>query len=49
VRLRGTSSHEYEEQIEEVLPALAYGWQTAPSPKSGNPMHVRPSVLVIYR
>src|SRR5207249_2801823 len=28
---------------------LANGWQTTPSPRSGNPLVVRPSVLVIYR
>jgi len=49
VRLTGNSSHEYAEQIEELAPSLAYGWQTEPSPKSGNPIYVRPSVLVIYR
>jgi hypothetical protein len=49
VRLTGNSSHEYAEQIEELGPALTYGWQTNPSPKSGNPVYVRPSVLVIYR
>ena len=30
------------------VPARA-GWQTKPSPKTGNPVNVRPSVLVIYR
>jgi hypothetical protein len=49
VRLRGSSTHEYEEQIEELGPMLAHGWQTKPSPKTGNPSYVRPSVLVIYR
>jgi hypothetical protein len=49
VRLTGGSTHEYAEQIEELGPTLAYGWQTKPSPKSGNPVYVRPSVLVIYR
>ena len=49
VRLTGSSTHEYEEQIEELGPMLAYGWQTKPSPKTGNPSYVRPSVLVIYR
>ena len=49
VRLTGNSSHEYAEQIEELGPALTYGWQTKPSPKTGNPVYVRPSVLVIYR
>jgi hypothetical protein len=49
VRLTGHSADEYSEQIEELGPTLAYGWQTKPSPKSGNPVYVRPSVLVIYR
>lgn len=49
VRLTGNTAHEYAEQIEELAPTLAYGWQTRPSPKSGNPVYVRPSVLVIYR
>jgi hypothetical protein len=49
VRLSGSSAHEYAEQIEELGPTLAHGWQTTPSPKTGNPTYVRPSVLVIYR
>jgi hypothetical protein len=49
VRLVGNSAHEYAEQIEELGPTLAHGWQTRPSAKSGNPTYVRPSVLVIYR
>ncbi len=49
VRLTGHSAAEYSEQIEELDPTLGYGWQTKPSPKTGNPIHVRPSVLVIYR
>jgi hypothetical protein len=49
VRLTGNSAHEYAEQIDELEPTLNYGWQTKSSPKSGNPVYVRPSVLVIYR
>jgi hypothetical protein len=49
VRLTGSSAHEYAEQIEELGSSLAYGWETKPSAKSGNPTYVRPSVLVIYR
>jgi len=49
VRLTGNSAHEYADQIEELGSTLAYGWQTMPSAKSGNPIYVRPSVLVIYR
>jgi hypothetical protein len=49
VKLTGNSAHEYAEQIEELAPTLAYGWQTKLSAKSGNPTYVRPSVLVLYR
>jgi hypothetical protein len=49
VRLGGNSAHEYAEQIEELGPMLADGWQTQPSAKTGNPVFRRPSVLVMYR
>ncbi len=49
VRLTGDSSHDYAEQIEALSSTLAYGWETRPSPKSGNPVYVRPTVLVFYR
>jgi hypothetical protein len=49
VRLTGASAHEYAEQIEELERTLDYGWATKPSPRSGNPVYARPSVLVIYR
>ena len=48
-RLTGNCAHEYAEQIEELGPSLAYGWETKPSAQTGNPIYVRPSVLVIYR
>jgi hypothetical protein len=49
VRLSGSTAHEYAEQIEDLGTALASGWQTTPSPRTGNPLVVRPSVLVVYR
>ncbi len=49
VRLKGQSSHEYARQIENLAGALDHGWQTKPSPKTGNPVYVRPSVLLLYR
>ena len=49
VRLAGCSAHEYVEQIEALGPLLTYGWQTKPSPKTGNPIYVRPTILVVYR
>ena len=49
LRLTGNSANDYATQIEEIGESLAYGWQTKPSAKTGNPTYVRPSVLVIYR
>jgi hypothetical protein len=49
VRLTGSTAHEYAQQIEDLGPVLTNGWQTKPSQKTGNPVFVRPSVLVIYR
>jgi hypothetical protein len=47
--LEGTSASEYDEQIEALAPVLAEGWRTRPSPVTGNPVVVQPSVLVLYR
>jgi len=49
VGLAGRTAHEYAEQIEDLAPALAHGWQTKTSEKTGNPIYERPSVLVLYR
>jgi len=49
LRLKGKSAYEYVEQIEALGSFLTNSWQTRPSPKTGNPTVVRPSVLVIYR
>ena len=49
VKLEGSSANEFGDQIEALEPALAHGWETRPSPQSGNPTYVRPSVLVVYR
>ena len=49
VALEGDSSHEFHEQITGLQPRLAKTWQVRPSEKTGNPLYVRPSVLVVYR
>ncbi len=49
LKLKGNSAYGYVEQIEALSPVLTQGWQTKPNPKTGNPMVVRPSVLVLYR
>jgi hypothetical protein len=47
--LKGTTAHEFHDQIKALQPVLADGWRMKPSPKTGNPLYVRPSVLVLYR
>lgn len=49
VPLSGDSSHEFHEQIKDLQPQLAESWQVRASEKTGNPLYVRPSVMVIYR
>jgi SAM-dependent methyltransferase len=49
VPLRGTSSHEFEEQITNLQPFLDENWKAHASEKTGNPIYDRPVVLVLYR
>jgi hypothetical protein len=49
VALEGSSSYEYGEQLRSIDSFLVDGWQVKASEKTGNPVYVRPSVLVIYR
>jgi hypothetical protein len=48
VELEGTSAYEFYEQLRDIDPLLVDGWQVKAG-KSGNPLYVRPSVLVLYR
>ena len=49
VALEGGSSSDFGEQLRALDSFLVDGWQVKASEKTGNPMYVRPSVLVIYR
>ncbi len=49
VSLEGSSAHEFSQQIEQLDHVLTDGWQTATSPKTGNPVYANPAVLVLYR
>ncbi|HUQ50648.1 MAG TPA: hypothetical protein VM692_00415 [Gammaproteobacteria bacterium] len=49
VALEGSNSSDYGEQLRSIDSFLVDGWQVKASEKTGNPMYVRPSVLVIYR
>ncbi len=49
VSLEGTSAHGFGEQLRAIDEDLVDGWQVKASPKTGNPLYVRPTVMVIYR
>lgn len=49
VSLEGDSAHGFGEQLRAIDAQLVDGWQVTASPKTGNPLYVRPTVLVIYR
>ncbi len=49
VALTGSSAHEFSRQIEGLDHVLDAGWQTRTSPKTGNPIYAKPTVLVLYR
>jgi SAM-dependent methyltransferase len=49
VALSGTTSRDFEAQITALQPFLAENWRVAVSKGSGNPVYVRPTVLVLYR
>ncbi len=49
VALDGQSSIGFQEQLSNLDPFLVGNWQVTSSPKTGNPLYVKPAVLVIYR
>jgi hypothetical protein len=49
VKLEGSTSYGYKEQLESLHDMFADGWATGTSKKTGNPLFKRPSVVVIYR
>ncbi len=49
VELEGNCASEYDQQLGSLDDFLVDGWQITSSEKSGNPLYVRPSVLVVYR
>ncbi len=49
VPLRGDTAHDFSKQIGDLDDILQQGWQTKSSSKTGNPLYVTPSILVLYR
>jgi len=49
VGLDGESAHGFGEQLRNLSDFLTTHWQVRPSKKTGNPLYVTPTVLVIHR
>ena len=49
VILEGHTAHDFDRQIASLHQTLADGWKVRTSPKTGNPVYVEPTVLVLYR
>lgn len=49
IKLEGTTSYGYKQQLESMQAVFADGWATQTSATTGNPLFKRPSVMVIYR
>lgn len=49
VALSGDSAHELDAQIQAQAGFVREAWATKTSPATGNPVYVKPAVLVLYR
>jgi hypothetical protein len=49
IELDGDSSYGFGQQLRSVDEFLVDGWQVTASPTTGNPLYVRPTVLIIHR
>ncbi|HEX6299326.1 MAG TPA: hypothetical protein VF148_02540 [Acidimicrobiia bacterium] len=47
--LEGGTADDFGGQIHDLFDRLAQAWEVVTSPKTGNPLYARPSVLVLYR
>ena len=47
--LEGSTAFEFDEQIRDIEQRVQHWWETTPSRRTGNPLYVTPSVLVLYR
>ena len=47
--LEGHTAHEFDQQIADLRPVLGDWWKVRTSPRTGNPVYVEPSVIVLYR
>ena len=47
--LEGNTAFEFDEQIMDLQQLVQDWWKTTPSERTGNPLYVNPSVLVMFR
>jgi len=49
IELQGGTAKDFDRQLRDLTEIVREGWQTTPSKKTGNPLYVNPSMMVIYR
>ncbi len=49
IALEGTTAKHFDSQLRDLTDIIHEGWQTEPSPKTGNPLYVNPAMIVLYR
>ena len=49
IALQGTTAKHFDSQLRDLSDIVHDGWQTRPSPKTGNPLYINPSMIVLYR
>ena len=47
--LEGSTAFDFDEQIRDIEQRVQHWWETTPSKRTGNPLYVTPSVLVLFR
>jgi hypothetical protein len=49
IALEGKTSKHFDRQLRDLTEIVREGWQTKASEKTGNPLYVHPSMIVLYR
>lgn len=49
IALEGKTSKHFDRQLRDLTEIVREGWQTKASEKTGNPLYVNPSMIVLYR
>lgn len=49
IALEGSTAKHFDRQLRDLTEIVREGWQTKVSEKTGNPLYVHPSMIVLYR